>query len=219
MMKPIADLDDLLKRAVAKNIFGTKMRSFIKSADPAGIRRIAEQQFEYGNRIAAAGLVRLSSRRWISAAPKRLRLKSCLKKISCTSLTCCRRRRRYAQALHSHRRQLLCRPDRSSARNAVVALSGGYTRDEADELLAKNAGLIASFSRAFPKGYMPNSRRKNSTPFWKLPSKRSTKPPLPDQVPFLMHFTQQQDALRKTFLRIKLNKIFHHTKTQKSIDI
>lgn len=57
MMRSIDGLDGLLKRAAARNIFGTKMRSVIKSANPDGIRRIADQQFEYGKQIAAAGLV------------------------------------------------------------------------------------------------------------------------------------------------------------------
>ncbi|WP_240984987.1 fructose bisphosphate aldolase [Acididesulfobacillus acetoxydans] len=153
MMKPIADLDDLLKRAVARKMFGTKMRSVIKSADPNGIKRIVDQQFEYGRRIAAAGLVpiiepevdilsadKAESERLLKAEILR-HLDVLPGDVSVMLKLSIPTKANLYSDLIAHPRVL-----------RVVALSGGYSRDEAAQKLALNPGLIASFSRALSEG-------------------------------------------------------------------
>lgn len=153
LMKPIDGLDGLLKRAAARNIFGTKMRSVIKNANPNGIRRIADQQFEYGKQITAAGfvpiiepevdifsadkaesekLLKAEIRRHLDSLPADVDV---MLKLSIPSED------NFYADLIAHPRVM-----------RVVALSGGYSRDEADERLARNRGLIASFSRALSEG-------------------------------------------------------------------
>jgi fructose-bisphosphate aldolase class I len=153
MMKPIDGLDELLKRAAARNIFGTKMRSVIRSANPSGIRKIVDQQFQYGVRIAAAGLMpiiepeidifsadkmdsekilKLEILRHLDELPESIKV---MLKLSIPSED------NFYAELISHLHVM-----------RVVALSGGYSRDEADQRLARNSGLIASFSRALLEG-------------------------------------------------------------------
>jgi fructose-bisphosphate aldolase class I len=153
LMKPIPDLDALLARALEKNVFGTKMRSVIKAADPDGIRAIVEQQFELGRRIDAAGLVPiLEPEIDIKAADKQACEQLLLDEIG----------------VHLARGGFdapimfkLTIPDvddfyapliEHPAVLRVVALSGGYSREEANQRLARNHGLIASFSRALSEG-------------------------------------------------------------------
>ncbi|KLU63071.1 fructose-bisphosphate aldolase class 1 [Peptococcaceae bacterium CEB3] len=153
MMKPIADLDDLLKRAVERKIFGTKMRSVIKSADSTGIKRIVDQQFEYGQRIAAAGLVpiiepevdifgtdKAESERLLKAEIFR-HLDVLPEGVTVMLKLSVPTEANFYSDLIAHPRVL-----------RVVALSGGYSRDEASQKLALNQGLIASFSRALSEG-------------------------------------------------------------------
>jgi fructose-bisphosphate aldolase class I len=152
LMKPIDTLDDLLSRAVGQRIFGTKMRSVIKDADPAGIDAVADQQFAYGARIAAAGLVPILEPEVSIHSPHKqeaeilLRdaLRSRLDADGDTTLmlklTIPSQPDLYAD-LAAHPRVL-----------RVLALSGGYSRDRACAELAKNPSMIASFSRALLEG-------------------------------------------------------------------
>lgn len=151
LMKPMPGLDDLLKRAVERHIFGTKMRSVIKKANREGIKAIVDQQFEIGEKISKAGLVpiiepevdiHIADKAEAEAILKEEILKHLEKvekpvmlKLSIPS------KDNFYEELIRHPKVM-----------RVVALSGGYSRDEANELLARNHGLIASFSRALAEG-------------------------------------------------------------------
>ncbi len=151
LMKPMPGLDDLLKRAVERHIFGTKMRSVIKKASREGIKAIVDQQFEIGEKISKAGLVpiiepevdiHIADKAEAEAILKEEILKHLEKvekpvmlKLSIPS------KDNFYEELIRHPKVM-----------RVVALSGGYSRDEANELLARNHGLIASFSRALAEG-------------------------------------------------------------------
>ncbi len=149
MMKPIDGLDALLERAVGLGVFGTKMRSVVKEANAAGIAAIVAQQFEVGERIAAHGLVPILEPEVSIKAPNRSEAERLLRDEILKGLDRLTGDRRvmlkltipeqadcYAELVGHHR----------VAR--VVALSGGFSRDEACAALARNHGIIASFSRA-----------------------------------------------------------------------
>jgi fructose-bisphosphate aldolase class I len=153
LMKPMPDLESLLKKAMTKNIFGTKMRSVINQANAAGIKTVVAQQFEVALQILAAGLVPIIEPEVDIHCPDKARAEALLKesiseklnslppgKIVMLKLTLPSQDDFYADFV-KHPKVL-----------KVVALSGGYSRDEADELLAKNHGVIASFSRALSEG-------------------------------------------------------------------
>tara|TARA_R110002072_G_scaffold20023_2_gene73539 strand:+ start:121 stop:1011 length:891 start_codon:yes stop_codon:yes gene_type:complete len=153
LMKPIDGLDTLLARAVTAGMFGTKMRAVISTANPDGIAAIVAQQFDVANQIIAAGLVPiLEPEVTISIADKAqaeaMLLDALLRHLDALpddvhvmlKLTLPEQPNIYAK-LVNHKRVL-----------RVVALSGGYTRQEANARLAKNAGVIASFSRALTQG-------------------------------------------------------------------
>ncbi len=153
LMKPLPDLDDLLSRAVDKGIFGTKERSVIGAADDTGIAAIVEQQFDVAHQVLSHGLIPiLEPEVTVTIADKAQAEDILLAQISkhLDGLPDDRRVMlklslptipNHYQALISHPRVM-----------RVVALSGGYSRDEADALLTQNAGLIASFSRALTEG-------------------------------------------------------------------
>ena len=153
MMKPMPELDALLQRAAAKGIFGTKMRSVINGANARGIDAVVAQQFEVGRQILAAGLMPIIEPEVnIKAADKQqaeVLLKAALLKALdalggdqkvMLKLTIPSVDGFYAELVR-HPRVL-----------RVVALSGGYSRAESNALLARNPGVIASFSRALTEG-------------------------------------------------------------------
>ncbi|MEM7438428.1 MAG: fructose bisphosphate aldolase [Pseudomonadota bacterium] len=153
LMKPNPDLDATLERATEAGIFGTKMRSVIKSANAAGISANVKQQFEVGLQILGHGLVPiLEPEVDINAFDKaeaeailRAEIDSRLGSVPdgqqiMLKLTIPTRANHYAELI-AHPKVM-----------RVVALSGGYTRDEANEKLAQNARMIASFSRALTEG-------------------------------------------------------------------
>jgi fructose-bisphosphate aldolase, class I len=153
LMKPMATLDTLLDRANQHGIFGTKMRSVIKDDDQAGIEAVVDQQFEYGARIAAAGLVPIlepevsidSPHKEAAEELLRRTLQDHLDELPTSDtimfkLTLPTRPGLYAELVDDPR---VLR---------VVALSGGYGRDEACQLLAREPSMIASFSRALLEG-------------------------------------------------------------------
>jgi fructose-bisphosphate aldolase class I len=163
LMKPMPQLDDLLTRAKTRHIFGTKMRSVIKSADAKGIAAVVDQQFEIGRRIAAAGFVPiLEPEVDIHAADK----------AECEAMLLAEINKHLADLDDAEKlmfkmtipsvdglySQIMA--DAHVVR--VVALSGGYTRADACERLARNPGLIASFSRALTEGL---TRRMNDSDF------------------------------------------------------
>jgi len=153
IMKPIPDLAPLLDRAVGHGVFGTKMRSVIKLANDAGIDSVVSQQFDIGAQILSAGLVPIiepevdihSAEKAEAEAKLKAALTQRLDALSADQsvmlkLTLPEQDDFYA-SLVAHPHVL-----------RVVALSGGYSRDEADERLARNHGVIASFSRALTEG-------------------------------------------------------------------
>jgi fructose-bisphosphate aldolase, class I len=153
LMKPMPDLEDLLSRAVTHGIFGTKMRSVINDANPDGVRQIVEQQFEVGAEILFRGLVPIiepevnikSADKAQSEALLREELMRCLEPLPdgqqvMFKLTIPTEPDFY-RVFIDHPKVL-----------RVVALSGGYSREEANRMLAQNRGLIASFSRALTEG-------------------------------------------------------------------
>lgn len=153
LMKPMPALDALLDRARAKGIFGTKMRSVIKQANPAGIQAIVDQQFAVAAQIVAKGLVPIIEPEVDIHCPDKGQAESLLKtsilaKLDALpadqsvmlKLTLPDRDNLYAECI-AHPRVL-----------RVVALSGGYTRDEANARLERQKGMVASFSRALTEG-------------------------------------------------------------------
>jgi fructose-bisphosphate aldolase class I len=153
LMKPMPGLAALLDKAKAKRMFGTKMRSVIKLANAAGIKDIVSQQFEAAGLIIAAGLVPIIEPEVDIHCPEKFAAEKLLKaeilegldelsagKLVMLKLTLPEIDDFYADCL-SHPNVL-----------RVVALSGGYTRDEANERLRRNHGIVASFSRALVEG-------------------------------------------------------------------
>lgn len=155
LMKDFPELEKLLADGVKYGVFGTKMRSFIKSANPEGIKAIVDQQFEWAERILKAGLVPIIEPEVdIHAADKKEaevilcdELKRHLDAVSAPvifKLTLPTEPNFY-QELLKHPRLI-----------RIVALSGGYTREDANTKLAANHGVIASFSRALSEGLKAN---------------------------------------------------------------
>ena len=149
LMKPMPDLDPLLARAKALGVFGTKMRSVVKSANAAGIAAIVRQQFEVGNRIVDAGLMPILEPEYDITAADRAAGEAILKEQILQALDQLPADRQVMLKLSipatpGSYRELIAHP--RVAR--VVALSGGYGRTDACAELAKNPGMIASFSRA-----------------------------------------------------------------------
>jgi fructose-bisphosphate aldolase class I len=153
VMKPMPELDALLARARAKGIFGTKMRSVIALADEAGVRAVVAQQFEVGRRILAAGLVPIIEPEVDIKTPQTAAAEALLKAALRAELDAQPADRPVMLKLTlpstaGHYADLVAHP--SVLR--VVALSGGYSREEANRRLAENRGMIASFSRALTEG-------------------------------------------------------------------
>ena len=153
VMKPMPALGALLEQAVAKGIFGTKMRSVIKQADEKGIGGIAGQQFEAGRQIAEAGLVPILEPEVDIHSPNKADAEALLKKALLTGLE--------AWPSDKYLMFKLTLPEEDNFYSElvdhpnvvrVVALSGGYSRDEANARLARNKGVVASFSRALTQG-------------------------------------------------------------------
>ena len=153
VMNPMPGLDDLLAKAKAAGIFGTKMRSVIKEANEAGVNAVVDQQFEIGRRIVAAGLVpiiepevdihcseKAAAEEFLKAAIMRQLDSLNADEIVMLKLTLPEQDGLYAD----------CVSHANVAR--VVALSGGYSRDEANARLSRQNGMVASFSRALSEG-------------------------------------------------------------------
>jgi fructose-bisphosphate aldolase class I len=153
LMKPMPALDALLAKAKSKGIFGTKMRSVIKQANPAGIKAIVDQQFEIGRQIIAAGLVPIIEPEVDIKCPDKAKAEELLKaeimaqldklpegQLVMLKLTLPEVDNLYADCI-AHPRVL-----------KVVALSGGYERGEANRRLERQHGMVASFSRALTEG-------------------------------------------------------------------
>ena len=153
VMKPMPDLDVLLRKARDKNVFGTKMRSVIKMANAAGVDAVVKQQFEVGRQIIDAGLVPIIEPEVDINSPQKSGAEDLLKaalmaqldqledgKLVMLKLTLPEQENFYASCV-KHPNVL-----------KVVALSGGYSREEANRRLAAQNGMVASFSRALSEG-------------------------------------------------------------------
>jgi fructose-bisphosphate aldolase class I len=153
LMKPMPALAALLQKGKSKHIFGTKMRSFIKQANAAGIREIVNQQFDVGVQISATGLIPILEPEIDIHCPEKSKAEELLKaailerldqlpegELVMLKLTLPEQDNFYAD-LVKHPKVL-----------RVVALSGGYSRDEANDRLRRNHGVVASFSRALAEG-------------------------------------------------------------------
>ena len=153
VMKPIDGLDGLLARAVDKGMFGTKMRSVIKLANPAGVNAVVAQQFEVGRQILAAGLVPIIEPEIDINSPEKAQAEALLEAAIRAELDQLPEGQQVMLKLTlpeeaGFYQQLVDHPNVLR----VVALSGGYTRQDANARLAKNPGVIASFSRALTEG-------------------------------------------------------------------
>ena len=153
LMKLIPNLKELLKRAIEKNIFGTKMRSVIKEANSEWIRKIVEQQFDIGKKIAEAGLVPIIEPEVDIHSADKEKSEKLLKSEIFNQLAALDKDVKVMLKLSiptedNFYHDLMDNPHVVR----VVALSGGYTQSEANEKLAHNNGLIASFSRALSQG-------------------------------------------------------------------
>lgn len=153
LMKPIPDLNDLLQRAVDKHIFGTKMRSVIKEANAVGIRNVVEQQFGIGKQILSMGLVPIIEPEVDIYSKNKQQAEQILKDELLKQLSALDKNVRVMLKLsipteNNFYRELIEEPHVLR----VVALSGGYAQREANEKLARNHGVIASFSRALSEG-------------------------------------------------------------------
>jgi fructose-bisphosphate aldolase class I len=153
VMKPMPDLDDLLSRAVEKGIFGTKMRSVIKLADEKGIQAIVDQQFEVGRQIVRSGLVPILEPEVDIKSPQKREAEEMLRTALLAGLENLGDDEKVMFKLtlpeeDNFYRELVDHPKVV----LVVALSGGYSREEANARLSRNNGVVASFSRAFTEG-------------------------------------------------------------------
>ena len=153
IMKPMPDLDALLQRAVSNGVFGTKMRSVIKVDDAAGVQAVVEQQFEVAKQILAAGLVPIIEPEVDINSPSKAAAEERLRAALTEQL----------DALASDQKVMLklTLPETDDFYSSlvdhpqvlrVVALSGGYSREESNARLSRNHGVIASFSRALTEG-------------------------------------------------------------------
>ena len=149
LMKPNPDLEALLDKAVAKGIFGTKMRSVIKLANPSGIAAVVEQQFDEAKRILAKGLVPIIEPEVSIKSPERDAADRILLAETLKQLDALPEGERVMLKLTIPAEAGLFQPLVDHPKVVrVVALSGGFSREEACQELAKNPGIIASFSRA-----------------------------------------------------------------------
>jgi len=153
VMKPMPDLDALLARAKKVGVFGTKMRSVIKDANAAGVKAVVDQQFEVGKQILAAGLVPIIEPEVDIHSTDKKGAEKLLRDALLAHLDKLPRESQVMLKLTIPDVDDFYKPciDHRGALR-VVALSGGYTREDANTKLARNHGMIASFSRALTEG-------------------------------------------------------------------
>ena len=153
LMKPMPDLDVLLAKAKRKNIFGTKMRSVIKEANPKGVSAVVRQQFEIGKQIIAAGLVPIIEPEVDIHCPDKAEAEQLLKTGILAELDSLSEDQTVMLKLTLPEADNFYRECIDHPRVLkVVALSGGYSREHANEKLSRNNGMVASFSRALAEG-------------------------------------------------------------------
>lgn len=153
LMKPMPTLDELLARGVKNGIFGTKERSVIGAANPTGIAAVVAQQFEVGKQVLSHGLIPIIEPEVTISITDKAEAENLLRDELTKNLDALPDGQQIMLKLTlptvaNHYRSLVDHPKVMR----VVALSGGYSRDEANALLAQNSGVIASFSRALTEG-------------------------------------------------------------------
>jgi fructose-bisphosphate aldolase class I len=153
LMKPMPDLDALLDKAVAKGIFGTKMRSVISAANPEGVKAVVAQQFEIGKQILAKGLVPIIEPEVTITIADKAAAEDLLRDAILAELDALTEDQNIMLKLslpeNDNQYKVLVDHPRVVK---LVALSGGYSREEANDKLSRNSGMIASFSRALTEG-------------------------------------------------------------------
>jgi fructose-bisphosphate aldolase class I len=153
VMKPIPELDARLASAISHGVFGTKMRSVVKQANAVGIKAVVEQQFEIGKQICAKGLVPIIEPEVDIKCPDKAAAEDLLLAELVKQLDKLGDDQNVMLKLTLPEKAGLYTPLTNHPRVVrVVALSGGYSRDHANEVLAKNPNVIASFSRALSEG-------------------------------------------------------------------
>ena len=153
LMKPMPALAALLDKAQSKHIFGTKMRSVIKKADPAGIKNVVRQQCEWAGKILSAGLVPIVEPEVDIHCPEKAKAETLLKAGIMEKLDALPAGQQIMLKLTlPEQADFYAEFVRHPKVVRVVALSGGYTRDEANDRLQRNHGVVASFSRALLAG-------------------------------------------------------------------
>ncbi|MGD9841976.1 MAG: fructose bisphosphate aldolase [Steroidobacteraceae bacterium] len=155
LMKPISGLDALLKKAVSKNIFGTKMRSVVSQANATGVTALVKQQFEVGKQIIAAGLMPIIEPEVDIKCPQKAAAEKLLKAAILDELNKLTSEQMVMLKLtlpeqDNFYRELIDHPRVLK----VVALSGGYSQVESNSRLSRNNGMVASFSRALAEGLL-----------------------------------------------------------------
>ncbi|MGE6698464.1 fructose bisphosphate aldolase [Hyphomonas sp. NPDC076900] len=153
LMKPMPELDALLERAVAKGIFGTKMRSVINAANAEGIAAVVAQQFDVGRQILGHGLMPIIEPEVTITIADKAEAEEILLAEILKQLDALGHDKQVMLKLSLPTKANLYKPLVDHPRvMRVVALSGGYSREEANNKLAANTGIIASFSRALTEG-------------------------------------------------------------------
>ncbi len=159
VMKPIPELDARLTSALSHGVFGTKMRSVIKQANVAGVNAVVDQQFEIGKVICAKGLVPIIEPEVDIKCPDKAAAEDLLLAALIKQLDKLSEDQNVMLKLTLPEKAGLYTPLTKHPRVVrVVALSGGYSRDHANEVLAKNPNVIASFSRALSEGLTAQQR-------------------------------------------------------------
>lgn len=164
LMKPFKHIDELLANAKERNIFGTKMRSVVKELNEESIKKVVEQQFDYAKKISAAGFVPIIEPEVDIHAKDKAEIEEVLKKYLVEEL---KKLDKDAYVMFK-----LTLPEKENLYEdlyefdqtvRIVALSGGYSRDDANEKLRKNRGVIASYSRALTEGLNVNQTAEEFT--------------------------------------------------------
>ncbi len=157
LMKPFKHIDELLANAKERNIFGTKMRSVVKELNEESIKKVVEQQFDYAKKISAAGFVPIIEPEVDIHAKDKAEIEEVLKKYLVEELKKLDKDTYVMFKLTLPEKENLYEDLYDFDQTVrVVALSGGYSRDEANEKLRKNRGVIASYSRALTEGLNVN---------------------------------------------------------------
>lgn len=164
LMKPFKHIDELLANAKERNIFGTKMRSVVKELNEESIKKVVEQQFDYAKKISAAGFVPIIEPEVDIHAKDKAEIEDLLKKYLVEELKKLDKDTYVMFKLTLPEKENLYEDLYDFDQTVrIVALSGGYSRDEANEKLRKNKGVIASYSRALTEGLNVNQTAEEFT--------------------------------------------------------